>query len=100
MLDRHAINVALERRPHNLIILNISLSGIYAFLPRPADMLMMPLRALLEDPCRDSCNLNAGCFCVISISTPCGLSSRRMMLVVSRRRQIVLGAHHLPSACR
>ena len=49
---------------------------------------------------RSSCNLNAGCFCVILISTRCGLSLRRMMLVVSRRLETVLDGHHLPSACR
>jgi hypothetical protein len=49
MLDHHTVNVALERPPHNLIFLNALLSRIYAFLPRPADMLTTLLRAPIAE---------------------------------------------------
>jgi hypothetical protein len=49
MLDHHTVNVELERPPHKLVFLNALLSRIYAFLPRPADMLTTLLRAPIAE---------------------------------------------------
>jgi hypothetical protein len=49
VFDHHEVNIELERPPHNLIFLNALLSRIYAFLPRPADMLTTLLLAPIAE---------------------------------------------------